>query len=97
MGILVWIMMGLAIWHFTVFLPDHFMGGIVGAFLGATIGAVIGGVLITGFDVPGKDDTELLTAFEGIPGTLLGLGLVWFLGVREERNEAATRGGLASR
>ena len=28
-------MMGLAIWHFTIFLPDRFWGGIVGAFLGA--------------------------------------------------------------
>ena len=35
MGVLVWVMVGLAIWHFTMFLPDRFWGGIVGAFLGA--------------------------------------------------------------
>ena len=35
MGALVWVMIGLAIWHFTIFLPDRFWGGIVGAFLGA--------------------------------------------------------------
>ena len=35
-----WIMMGLALWHFTIFLPDRFWGGIVGAFLGALFGAV---------------------------------------------------------
>ena len=35
MGMLVWVMMGLAIWHFTVFLPDRYWGGIVGAFFGA--------------------------------------------------------------
>ncbi len=35
MGMLAWVMMGLAIWHFTIFLPDRFWGGIVGAFLGA--------------------------------------------------------------
>ena len=35
MGMLAWVMMGIAIWHFTIFLPDRFWGGIVGAFLGA--------------------------------------------------------------
>ena len=39
MAMLAWVMMGLAIWHFTIFLPDRFWGGIVGAFLGALIGA----------------------------------------------------------
>ncbi len=35
MALLVWFTMGIALWHFTVFLPDHFWQGIVGAFLGA--------------------------------------------------------------
>ncbi len=35
MGMLAWVMMGLAIWHFTIWLPrDRFYGGIVGAFTG---------------------------------------------------------------
>ena len=38
MAMLVWAMMGLALWHFTIFLPDRFWGGIVGAFLGALFG-----------------------------------------------------------
>ena len=40
MGMLGWVMMGLAIWHFTIFLPDRFWGGIVGAFVGSLVGAV---------------------------------------------------------
>ena len=32
---LVWVMMGIAIWHFAVFVPDRFWGGIVGAFVAA--------------------------------------------------------------
>ena len=40
MGALVWVMVGLAIWHFTIFLPDRFWGGIVGAFVGALVGRV---------------------------------------------------------
>ena len=38
MGLVVWVMMGIAVWHFTVFLPDRFWGGIVGAFLAAFLG-----------------------------------------------------------
>lgn len=85
MGMLVWTMMGLAIWHFTVFLPDHFWGGIVGAFLAAMFGAIIVGLAIHGFSVPGNDDTSVLTAVEGIPGALIGLGLCYAEGLRRER------------
>ena len=38
MAILVWFTIGVALWHFTVFVPDRFWGGIVGAFLGASSG-----------------------------------------------------------
>ena len=41
MAMLAWVMMGLALWHFTIFLPDRFWGGIVGAFLGALIGLAV--------------------------------------------------------
>jgi ABC-type xylose transport system permease subunit len=89
MGMLAWVMMGLAIWHFTIFLPDRFWGGIVGAFLGALIGAIVFGLLINGFSVPGQSDTHLLTALEAIPGTVLGLALVYAEGIRRERLEYA--------
>jgi hypothetical protein len=83
MAMLVWAMTGLAIWHFTVFIPDRFWAGIVGAFLGALFGAVIIGLAVNGFTVPGQDDTSLATALEAVPGALLGLGLVYFAGVRQ--------------
>jgi hypothetical protein len=85
MGALVWIMVGLAIWHFTVFLPDHFWGGIVGAFVGALIGSFVFGLIVNGGSIPGQSDTHLLTGVEGIPGALLGMAAVWFLGLRQER------------
>ena len=28
MAMLVWVMVGLAIWHFSIFLPDRWLGGI---------------------------------------------------------------------
>ncbi len=49
MAMLAWVMMGLALWHFTIWLPDRFWGGIVGAFVGALIGAALSGFLISGF------------------------------------------------
>ena len=84
MGALAWVMMGIAIWHFTVFLPDRFWAGIVGAFIFSILGAVVFGLAIHGFDVPGGDDLSILTAIEAVPGTLLGLGACWLIGVRRE-------------
>jgi hypothetical protein len=83
MAMLVWAMTGLAIWHFTIFLPDRFWGGIVGAFLGALFGAIIVGLAVNGFSVPGEHDTTLASALEAIPGALAGIALVYFVGVRE--------------
>ena len=83
MGALVWVMMGLAIWHFTIFVPDRFWAGIVGAFIGAVVGSLVIGLAIHGFSVPGQEDTDLLTAVEGIPGALLGIAAVYFYGVRQ--------------
>jgi uncharacterized membrane protein YeaQ/YmgE (transglycosylase-associated protein family) len=85
MAALAWVMMGLAIWHFTIFLPDRFWGGIVGAFLGALIGAVVFGTLVNEFSIPGRHDTELLTALDAIPGAVLGIAATYFEGVRRER------------
>jgi hypothetical protein len=85
MAALVWIMVGLALWHFTIFLPDRFWAGIVGAFMGALLGAFFFGLAVNGGSVPGQDDTTLLTGLEAIPGALLGMAAVWFWGVRTEQ------------
>ena len=53
MGALAWVMMGLALWHFTIFLPDRFWGGIVGAFVGAVVGAFLFGFLDQRLHRPG--------------------------------------------
>jgi hypothetical protein len=85
MGLLGWAMMGIAIWHFTIFLPDRFWGGIVGAFVGALIGAVLIGLAVSGFTVPGRHDTDVVTVLYAIPGALLGIAAVYFEGIRRER------------
>ena len=46
MAAVVWFTSGVALWHFTVFVPDRFWGGIVGAFLGARRrGAMVSGAI----------------------------------------------------
>ena len=82
MAAFAWIMMGLAIWHFTIFLPDRFWGGIVGAFLGAVLGAFLFGLIISGLTVPGQNDTHLLTAVEAIRGALLVIAVTYCQGLR---------------
>ncbi|MBS1880157.1 MAG: hypothetical protein JST31_11620 [Actinobacteria bacterium] len=84
MALLVWFMMGIALWHFTVFLPERFWQGIVGAFLGAVIGSLVFGLLVLLVSGKSVDDTDLATALIGIPGTVIGLGVVWLIGVRQE-------------
>jgi len=85
MALLVWITMGIALWHFTVFLPDHFWQGIVGAFIGAVIGAVVFGAAVQLAIGKGLGDTDLGTALLAVPGTAIGLGVIYLIGIREER------------
>jgi len=84
MALLVYFMMGIALWHFTVFLPDRFWQGIVGAFLGATLGAVIFGGIVELISGKGVGETDLGTALIAIPGVAIGLAVVWVIGVRQE-------------
>lgn len=86
MAALVWVMMGIAVWHFTVFLPDRFWGGIVGAFLGAIAGAFLVAFIGNGLTVPGRADTEIIQAFYALPGAAIGIAAIWFVG-KQRGNE----------
>ena len=102
MGLVVWLMMGIAVWHFTVFVPDRFWGGIVGAFLVAAIGAVAFGFVVNGLTVPGQNDTDIVQALIAIPGAVLGprgllrLGLPLRRGARPRPRPHARGLGLAA-
>jgi len=84
MSMVVWVMMGIAIWHFTVFFPDRFWGGIVGAFLVAILGSVLFGFVVSGLTIPGASDTNLSAALVAIPGAVLALAASWFYGSATE-------------
>jgi ABC-type Fe3+ transport system permease subunit len=89
MAMLGWVMMGLAIWHFTIWLPDRFWGGIVGAFVGAIVGAILVGLIIASavhgsLHVPGQHETHIGTVLYAVPGALIGIGVVYLEGLRRE-------------
>ena len=77
MALLVWFTMGIALWHFTVFLPERFWQGIVGAFLGATIGAVVFGAIVEIDQRQRARQHRHGTALTAIPGVAIGLAVVW--------------------
>jgi hypothetical protein len=85
MAALVWFTTGLAIWHFTVFIPDRFWGGIVGALLGAASGAMVTGAIGQIASGNSIGETDISTLIWAIPGTLLGLAAIYWLGMRQDR------------
>jgi hypothetical protein len=90
MGLLGWVIMGLAIWHFTIWLPDRFWGGIVGAFVGSIVGSIVVGLIIysvkvSALRVPGEKATDVAVVLYAIPGSLVGMALVYLEGIRRER------------
>ena len=84
MALLVWFTIGIALWHFTVFLPDRFWQGIVGAFLGAVLGSILFGLIVQEASGRSLGDTDLGTALAAVPGVAIGLAVVYFIGVRGE-------------
>jgi len=85
MALLVFFIMGIALWHFTVFVPDRFWQGIVGAFLGAVLGSIVFGMIVQEISGKSLSDTDLSTALISIPGVLIGLAVVYAVGVRSEQ------------
>ena len=90
MGMLGWVIMGLAIWHYTIFLPDRFWGGIVGAFVGSLVGSIVCGLIIYGIrvsslSIPGEKATNIGVVLYAVPGALIGMAFVYLEGMRRER------------
>jgi uncharacterized membrane protein YeaQ/YmgE (transglycosylase-associated protein family) len=91
-SLLVWVTMGIAVWHFTVFVPDRFWGGIVGAFCAGVVGAALLGLLANGLSVPGQEDTGLVQAVIAVPGAALGLAASYVWGMRDDRRRGVDHG-----
>jgi hypothetical protein len=89
MAALVWLTTGIALWHFTVFLPDRFWSGIVGAFLGAVTGAMISGAIFAIAQGNTIGQTDITTVLAAVPGVVAGLAIVYLIGTRAERRQTA--------
>jgi hypothetical protein len=87
MAAVVWFTVAVAIWHFTVFVPDRFWGGIVGALLGAIAGGMLTGAIAQVASGSTIGQTDIGTALVAIPGALVGLAGIYVLGIRREEAE----------
>lgn len=87
MALLVWLTLGVALWHFTVFVPDRFVGGIIGAFLAAIAGAIVTGALWQIAQGDSLGETDILTFLAAVPGCLIALAITYVIGSRDpDRN-----------
>lgn len=82
MAIVVWTTVGLALWHFSIFVPERFWQGIIGALLGAVGGALLSGAVIQLALGRALAETDMITFLAAVPGTLIGVALIYWIGER---------------
>jgi hypothetical protein len=86
-SVLVWVLIGIALWHFTVLLPDRFHGGIIGAFLYAVGGALLTGYALPEPGVPLDNPPGYKQAMWPLPGALAALAASYWMGSRAHCDE----------
>lgn len=91
LSIFVWAMIGLAVWHFSVLVPDRFWGGIIGAFAAAVGGALLSGYLLPEPGIPASNPPGTQAALWAIPGSVVALLVSLFYGARQDRSKAIVR------
>lgn len=88
MSVIVWFTVALALWHFTIFVPDRFWQGIIGALLGCLAGGLISGAIIELLLLGNSlSETDAITFLAAVPGTLIGAWAVYQIGVRRSDHE----------
>jgi uncharacterized membrane protein YeaQ/YmgE (transglycosylase-associated protein family) len=91
LSIFVWVMIGLATWHFSVLVPDRFWGGIIGAFAAAVAGALLSGYLLPEPGIPASNPTGTGTAVWAMPGSLIALLVSYLYGACRDRSKGIVR------
>lgn len=91
LSLFVWTMIGIAIWHFTVLVPDRFWGGIIGAFLASLAGALLSGYLLPEPGVPRGNPPGIAEALWAFPGSLVALAASYVYGARRDRQVGISR------
>jgi uncharacterized membrane protein YeaQ/YmgE (transglycosylase-associated protein family) len=77
-------MVGIAVWHFTILVPDRFTGGIIVGFVVALVGSLVTGYLLPVPGLPGANPPGLTEALWPIPGAVIGLAALYIHGSRQE-------------
>ncbi len=91
MSAFVWVMVGVALWHLSVLVPDRFYGGIIGALLAAVAGAFASGYLLPSPGMTTDNPPGVTTALWPIPGSILALLGMYLYGARRERLQSRRR------
>jgi hypothetical protein len=84
MSVFVWVMVGIALWHFTILVPDRFYGGIIGAFLAAAGGGLLSGLVLPVPGIPADNPPGVAQALWAIPGSVAGLAGSYAYGARRQ-------------
>jgi len=91
MSVAVWVMVGIAFWHFAVLVPDKFWGGIIGAFLAALLGALLTGFLLPEPGIPTDNPPGLAAVLVAVPGAVAALVASYFYGARVDLRRGIER------
>lgn len=84
MAVLVWVMVAIALWHFTVVFPDRFAGGIIGAFMVSVAGGLLGGYLLPSPGLPMDNPPGISETVFAAVGAVVALGLSYAYGARSQ-------------
>lgn len=84
-------MIGIALWHFAVLVPDRFYGGIIGALLAALAGGLLSGYLLPIPGIPGDNPPGVGEAIWAVPGSVLALVASYVCGARHDRLRGVER------
>jgi hypothetical protein len=91
LSIFVWVLIGMAAWHFSVLVPDRFWGGIIGAFGAAVAGALLSGYLLPGPGIPVSNPPGTGAAVWAMPGSVIALLVSYLYGARRDRSRGIVR------
>jgi hypothetical protein len=91
LSVLVWAMIGIALWHFAVLVPDKFWGGIVGAFMVALFGGLMSGLLLPQPGLPADNPPGLDEGLWAMPGAAVALVASYFYGAHRDQKRGIVR------
>jgi hypothetical protein len=91
LSIFVWVLVGMALWHFSVLVPDRFWGGIIGAFGAAVSGALLSGYLLPEPGIAASNPPGSGAAVWAMPGSLIALLVSYLYRARRDRSKGIVR------